>query len=63
MAVLNQRKNKIDHFNQNVVKKSMIRYLTIIVDFTKAAIKQDYRPNKATVIKETVSMFLNNYYD
>jgi hypothetical protein len=36
----------------------MIRYLTIIVDFTKASIKQDYRPNKATVVKENVENFL-----
>jgi hypothetical protein len=55
---LNQQKIKIDDFNQNVIKKSMIRYLTIIVDFTKASIKQDYRPNKATVVKENVENFL-----
>lgn len=63
ISKLNEQKLKIDDFNQNVIKKSMIRYLTIIVDFTKASIKQDYRPNKATVVKENVENFLQNFYD
>lgn len=42
---------KIDDFNKNVVKKSMIRYLTLVVDFSKSTLKQDFKPNRATVIK------------
>ena len=44
-------------------KKSLIRYLTIIIDFSKFSLKQDYRPNRATVIKEYIKDFLNDFFD
>ena len=51
---LHQMKAEIDEFNKSVTRKSMIRYLTIIVDFSKASMKQDLRPNRAMVTKENL---------
>ena len=34
-----ESKTKIDDFNKNVVKKSMIRYLTLVIDFSKSTLK------------------------
>jgi len=46
-----QRKQAIDEFNQGIKRKSLIRYLTVIVDFSSAARKQEMRPNRAVVKK------------
>ena len=41
----------------------MIRYLTIIVDFSRAALKQDLRPNRAVVTKEILTNFIQSFAD
>ena len=54
------RKQGIDEFNLGIKRKSMIRYLTVIVDFSSAARKQEMRPNRAVVIKSYLSVSRNN---
>lgn len=45
------KKNQIDEFNTTIKRKSLIRYLTVVIDFSSAARKSEYRPNRAIVIK------------
>ena len=45
-------KKQIDDFNQKITRKAVIRYLTIVVDFSADALKQDMRPNRAIVMKD-----------
>jgi hypothetical protein len=52
------KKNNIDEFNQSIQRKSLIRYLTVIIDFSSAARKQEMRPNRAIVIKSYLSVRL-----
>ena len=63
------KKMKIDRFNSSFQRKSLIRFVSIIIDFSSAARKQEMRPNRAIVIKSylAVSAILNwihvgNYY-
>lgn len=59
ISKLVQSKIKIDEFNKNVIRKSMIRYLTLVIDFSKATLKQDFGPNRASAIKSLVSEFIS----
>jgi len=63
LARLHNQKEAVDNFNFSMVRKSKIRYLTIIIDFSKASLKQDMRPNRASVTKEIIFAFLNNFID
>ena len=45
-------KKQIDGFNQSIKRKAVIRYLTIVIDFSSDSLKQDLRPNRAIVIKD-----------
>lgn len=45
-------KKQIDSFNQSITRKAVIRYLTIVIDFSSASLKQDMRPNRAIVLKD-----------
>jgi len=58
-----QRKEAIDTFNTSIKRKSMIRYLTIVIDFSVASRKQEMRPNRAIVIKKYVSKFVLDFFD
>lgn len=57
------KKLAIDTFNASVKRKSLIRYLTVIVDFSSAARKQEMRPNRAIVIKSYLAEFIKDYFD
>ena len=46
------QKIETDKFNESILRKAVIRYLTVIVDFSKSAMKQDLRPNRAIVLKD-----------
>lgn len=48
------QKAQIDQFNESVSRRAVLRYLTLIVDFSGASMKQDLRPNRAIVIKDTL---------
>ena len=50
-------------FNQTVVRKAVIRYLTIVIDLSSASLKQDLRPNRAIVIKDLLSKFIHSFAD
>jgi hypothetical protein len=50
------KKQNIDEFNESIQRKSLIRYLTVIIDFSSAARKQEMRPNRAIVIKAALSV-------
>jgi hypothetical protein len=63
LARLMQKKKAQDDFNKNIERKSMIRYLTIIIDFSRSTLKQDLRPNRASVIKENLILFIHQYMD
>jgi hypothetical protein len=39
LARLMQKKSAQDDFNKNIERKSMIRYLTIIIDFSRSTLK------------------------
>lgn len=41
----------------------MIRYLTIIIDMSKSALRQDLRPNRAMVTKELLTQFIREFKD
>ena len=41
----------------------MIRYVTLIIDFSRASLRQDMRPSRAVVIKELVCQLLNDFQD
>jgi len=58
-----QLKSKVDLFNKKITRKAVIRYLTIIIDFSSASHKQDLRPTRAVTIKELLSDFLKDYAD
>jgi hypothetical protein len=45
------KKKNIDDFNMSINRKSLIRYVSVIIDFSSAARKQEMRPNRAIVIK------------
>lgn len=49
-------KKQIDDFNQKITRKAVIRYLTIVVDFSADSLKQDMRPNRAIVMKDQLSV-------
>eukprot|EP00347_Sterkiella_histriomuscorum_P002583 403367585 len=57
------KKEAIDKFNQSIKRKSLIRYLTVVIDFSSAAKKQEMRPNRAIVIKSYLSNFVIDYFD
>jgi transcription initiation factor TFIIH subunit 2 len=41
----------------------MIRYVTLVIDFSKAALSQDLRPSRAVVTKEMASKLLTEFAD
>ena len=43
-------------FNASITRKAVIRYLTIVMDFSSACLKQDLRPNRAIVMKDKISV-------
>ena len=45
-------KKQIDTFNLSITRKAVIRYLTIVIDFSNDSLKQDMRPNRAIVMKD-----------
>ena len=49
-------KTQLDWFNANITRKAVIRYLTVILDFSSGSLKLDLRPNRATVMKEKISV-------
>ena len=55
---LHIKKDQVDLFNKQVTRKSMIRYLTIIIDFSRASLKLDLRPNRAMVTKDLLGGFI-----
>ena len=60
---LHAKKDQVDSFNQSVTRKSMIRYLTIIIDFSRASLKLDLRPNRAMVTKDLLNGFIQEFTD
>lgn len=54
-------KLKIDEFNQNLERTAVIRYLTLIIDFSSASLKQDFRPNRSVVAKQILSNFIKAF--
>jgi transcription initiation factor TFIIH subunit 2 len=61
--MLMTRKEKLDAFNKQVQRKSLIRYLTVIIDFSRAALRQDLRPSRAVVTKRMACKLLNEFED
>ena len=57
------KKAAVDEQNSCLVRRSMIRYLTIIADFSVACLKQDLRPNRASVIKQVLLQFMQSFID
>ena len=45
-------KKQIDTFNLSITRKAVIRYLTIVIDFSNDSLKRDMRPNRAIVMKD-----------
>ena len=56
-----QFKTSVDTFNHCITRKAVIRYLTIILDFSVASMKQDLRPNRAAVTKDKISTFIREF--
>ena len=55
------KKQNIDEFNESIQRKSLIRYLTVIIDFSSAARKQEMRPNRAIAIKSALSVNISSF--
>ena len=49
-------KRQVDIFNASITRKAVIRYLTIVMDFSEACLKADLRPNRAIVLKDKISV-------
>ena len=49
-------KRQVDIFNASITRKAVIRYLTIVMDFSEACLKADLRPNRAIVMKDKISV-------
>lgn len=60
---LHDKKMVVDEFNKTIRRKSMIRYLTIIIDLSRASLKQDLRPNRAVATKEILIQFILGFMD
>ncbi len=56
-----QIKKQVDIFNASITRKAVIRYLTIVMDFSAASLKQDLRPNRAIVMKDKISVSLTHF--
>lgn len=56
-------KSHIDVFNATVTRKAVMRYMTIVMDFSVGSLKQDLRPNRAIVMKDKISMFIREFAD
>lgn len=41
----------------------MIRYVTVILDLSRSALRQDLSPSRAVVIKKVISNLLNSFHD
>ena len=41
----------------------MIRYLTVIFDFSKQALLQDLEPNRITVVKDLFVNFISDFWE
>lgn len=63
LAKLQGLKAKADKFNQTVERRSMIRYVTVIFDFSKAALLQDIEPNRISVVKELFANFISEFWE
>lgn len=44
-------------------KLGMLRYIYLILDVSKAALKQDYKPTRITAILYEMANFINNFYE
>lgn len=51
-------KKNIDEFNLSIKRKSLIRYVSVIIDFSSAARRQEMRPNRAIVIKNYLTVMI-----
>ena len=49
-------KAQIDSFNQSVTRTAVIRYLTLVIDFSNGSLKEELRPNRAIVIQDLLSV-------
>ena len=56
-------KHEVDGFNESITRKAVIRYVTIVVDMSSAVLKQDFRPNRAVVVKDMLSAFIRDFSD
>ncbi|XP_061364808.1 general transcription factor IIH subunit 2 [Gastrolobium bilobum] len=45
------------------IQKGLIRYLYVIVDFSKAAAETDFRPSRMAVIGKQVEAFIREFFD
>ena len=56
-----QMKRQVDQFNATITRKAVIRYLTVVMDFSSACLKQDLRPNRAIVMKDKITSFIREF--
>lgn len=49
--------------NKGNKKLGMLRYVYLILDVSKAALQQDYKPTRITAILHEVANFINNFYE
>lgn len=45
------------------IQKGLIRYLYIVIDFSKAAAEMDYRPSRMAVVAKHVEAFIREFFD
>ncbi len=55
------QKQKLDKFNTEMNRTAVIRYLTIVIDFSSASHKTDLRPSRGVVVKNFISDFIKDF--
>lgn len=58
-----ERKNYMDKLNSNAETRSMIRYLTIIIDLSAAMKLTDLKPSRLAVTKRQLKKFVKDFFD
>jgi transcription initiation factor TFIIH subunit 2 len=58
-----EKKNYMDKMNSSAETRSMIRYLTIIIDLSKSMKNTDMKPTRLAVTKVHLKKFIEDFFD
>jgi transcription initiation factor TFIIH subunit 2 len=58
-----ERKKYLDEFNSSIQSRSMIRYLSIIIDCSSSAKNNDFRPSRIALSVSYLKQFISDFFD